>query len=205
MADMSSLQSSPPLPKLIVNRAFMGEFLANHPPCFALGMVEEGSQRCGCVALRFERAIPRRVLDGGFDFGHCLLGTSTYEVSHFVLDFGGFETYNALVNPNNPVARAVLTLMVETGDYFFFALDSKSSLTAFRSDLGEGNLTALRSYLPRIQHSQTTEAQYQQLVTSFRNKPEPPGTLLRWVCHDNPEYLNLFEERLEMIPATGAR
>jgi hypothetical protein len=38
-----------------------------------------------------------------------------------------------LVNPNNPVARAVLTLMVETGDYFFLALDSNSSLTAFRS------------------------------------------------------------------------
>lgn len=90
--------------------------------------------------------------------------------------------------------------MVESGDYFFFALDSNSSLTAFRSDLGEGNLTALKSYLPRILHSATTEAQYERAVASFATNPEPAGTLLHWVCHEDVEYLNLTADRLELTP-----
>lgn len=188
-------------PTLIVNGTFMRDFLAADPPCFALGMVEEGTRRCGFVTLRLDEAIPRHVLDGGFDFGHCLLGDATYEIMQFIFDFSGFATYHALVNPNNPLAQAVLTAMVETGDYFFFALDSNRSTTAFRSDLGEGNLTALTSYLPRIRHSQTMEAQYQRAVASFTKNPEPAGTLLRWVCHDDAGYLDLTEDRLELTPA----
>jgi len=80
ITDMSSRPSKPALPKLAVNRGFISDFLADDPPCFALGMLEEGPRRCGCVALRFEKAIPQQVLDRGFDLGHCLLGTSTYEV-----------------------------------------------------------------------------------------------------------------------------
>jgi hypothetical protein len=91
--------------------------------------------------------------------------------------------------------------MVESGDYFFFALDSNQSVTAFRSELGQGNLTALRVYLPRIRRSQTTDAQYQQAVASFTKKQDPPGTLLRWVCHDDAGYLNLAEDPLELTPA----
>lgn len=119
---------------------------------------------------------------------------------HFILDFSGVERYNALVNPNNPIARAVLNAMVESGDYFFFALDSNNSLTAFRSDLGEGNLTALKSYLPRILNSETTEAQYQRAVALFEAKPETAGTLLHWVCWDDAEYLNLTTDRLDLTP-----
>jgi len=133
--------SIPLLPTLTVNSSFMREFVSADAPCFALGMVEQEKRRYGCVALRPDRAIPREVSNGGFRFGHSLLGNDRFEVVHFAFEFYGFETYNALVNPNNPLARAVLTAMVESGDYFFFALDSNESITAFRAELGQGNLT----------------------------------------------------------------
>jgi hypothetical protein len=36
--------------------------------------------------------------------GHGMLGNDNFEVLHFVFQFYGFETYNALINPNNPPA-----------------------------------------------------------------------------------------------------
>ena len=78
----------------------MREFVSADAPCFALGMVEEGNRRCGCVALRPDRAIPREVSNGGFRFGHSLLGNDKFEVVHFALEFYRFATYYALVNPN---------------------------------------------------------------------------------------------------------
>ncbi len=120
---------------------------------------------------------------------------------HFAFEFYGFETYNALVNPNNPLAQAVLTAMVETGDYFFFALDSNESTTAFRSEIGQGNLMKLKNNLARIRGSITTEAQYEKAVASFRRNPDPAGTLLHWVCQDDAGYLNLTQDRLELTPA----
>jgi hypothetical protein len=95
-------------------------------------------------------------------------------VVHFAFQFYGFETYNALVNPNNPLARAVLTAMVESGDYFFFALDSNESTTAFRSEIGQGNLMMLKNNLARIRGSKTTEAQYEKAVASCAASCCPP-------------------------------
>jgi len=179
----------------------MREFVSADTPCFALGMVEERKRQCGFVALRPGAIIPPEVCDRGFRFGHSLLGNASFEVVQFVFEFYGFRTYNGLVNPNNPLAQAVLTAMVGSGDYFFFALGSNGSATAFRSEVGQGNLTALKSLLPRIRGSATTEAQYQKAVASFRRNPEPPGTLLDWVCWHDIEYLNLSEDRLELAPA----
>jgi hypothetical protein len=187
------------LPNLTVNGSFLREFVFAAAPCFALGMVEEGKRRCGFVALHFDQAIPRPVLNKGFGFGHQLLGNDRFEIVHFVFDFYGFATYHALFNPSHPLARAVLAAMVESGDYFFFALDSENSTTAFRSELGEGNLQSLRDYLPRLQYSTTTDAQYERALASFRKNPEPPGSLLRWVCRDS-EYLDLTEDRREFTP-----
>ena len=191
----------PLLPKLTVNGTFMREFIAADAPCFALGMAEERKRQCGFVALRPDKVIPPEVCDGGFRFGHTLLGNASFEVVQFVFEFYGFGTYNALVNPNNALARAVVTAMVESGDYFFFALSSNGSATAFRSEIGQGNLAVLKSHLSRIRHSQTTDAQYEKAVASFARKPDPPGTLLRWVCHDDAGYLDLIEDRLELTPA----
>jgi hypothetical protein len=190
------------LPTLTVNGTFMREFVSADAPCFAFGLVEEGNRRCGFVALRPGKAIPRDVSDRGFRFGHGLLGNDNFEVVHFGFEFYGFETYNALVNPNNPLSRAALTAMVESGGYFFFALDSNESVTAFRSEIGQGNLMMLKSNLARIRASTTTGAQYNKAVASFTRNPEPPGPLLRWVCRED-EYLNLAEDRLELTPCLG--
>lgn len=189
------------LPTLTVNRTFMREFVSADAPCFALGMVEERKRQCGFLALRPDKAIPPEVCDGGFCFGHTLVGNASFEVVQFVFEFYGFATYNALVNPNNPLARAVVTAMVESGDYFFFALSSNGSATAFRSEIGQGSLAVLERHLSRIRHSQTTDAQYEKAVASFTRNPEPAGTLLRWVCRDDAGYLNLTEDRLELAPA----
>jgi hypothetical protein len=137
----------------------------------------------------------------GFRFGHGMLGNDNFEVLHFVFQFYGFETYNALINPNNPLARSVLTAMVESGDYFFFALGPNESATAFRSEIEQGNLMMLKKNLARIQGSTTTEAQYNTAIAFFTKTPEPPGPLLHWVCRD-AEYLNPAEDRLELTPTS---
>jgi hypothetical protein len=71
------------LPRLTVNRQFVGEFLSADAPCFALGVVEERKRRCGFLALRPEEAIPPDVTSAGFSFGHCLFDNATFEVVQF--------------------------------------------------------------------------------------------------------------------------
>jgi len=195
------MQTTRPNSKLTVNRRFMAAFLAEQTPCLALGLVEEGIDPCALIALRLDVALPRAVSAAGFRFGNALLGTSSWEVVHFAFEFYGFATYNVLINPSDPVTRSVLTTMVETGEYFFLALDSDRHATAFRSDIGTANLAGLKANLSRLQRSTTTDAQYRQAVSQFEKHPEPPGTLLRWVCRHNMDYLDLTQDPLVMNPA----
>ncbi len=188
------------LPKLTVNRQFIDEVITAELPCCALGVVEERKQPCGLIALRPDKFIPNHITNRGVSFGHSLLGTAEYEVVHFAFHFYGFGTYNVLVNPNNPVVRAVLTMIVTSGEYFFFELNEAGGVTTFRSELGEEALAALKANFPRIQQSKTTDAQYRRAVSAFLRNPDPPGTLLHWVCRDNVEYLDLCKDRLEMTP-----
>jgi hypothetical protein len=169
-------------------------------PCCALGVVEERKRQCGLLALRPDKIIPAHITDGGFRFGHSLLGTADFEVVHFAFHFYGFETYNVLVNPNNSLVQAVLTMMVTSGDYFFFELSATGSVTTFRSEIGQTALAGLKTNLPRIQQSRTTDTQYRKAVSAFMRNPDPPGTLLNWVCQDNAEYLNLTKDRLDLTP-----
>ena len=171
---------SQPLPSLIVNRSFLTDLIQAEKPCCALGMVEVEDELCGFLALRPEPMIPPGVTDLGFNFGHTLFGSSTYEVVHFAFEFYGFQTFNVLVNPNNAIAQAVLKQMIESGDYFFFAIDEASgSATAFRSEIGDDTLLSLTENWDRIQHSSTTEDQYHQVMLKFASKPYPPGILLK--------------------------
>ena len=190
------------LPALAVNRGFMAEFIEADPPCFALGLVEVGGTRCAMVALRPEQALPARATAGGFRFGHALLGAANWEVVHFVLEFYGFATFHALVNPSDPAARQVLSAMVDTGDFFFFAIDAdRRGTTAFRSGMGPDSLVNLRANMDRIERSTTSEAQYQQATAQVGRRPEPPGTLLTWVCRGDAGYLDLEHDRLVLRPA----
>jgi hypothetical protein len=186
---------------LTVNRSFIRDFLAAESPCFALGLVEERQRLGGFLALRPPQAIPPTITDAGFRFGHCLLGNADFVVVQFVFAFYGFETYNILVNPNNLLVRTVVTTIVQSEDYFFFALNTDGSVTAFRSEIGQEDLAGLKTNLPRIHQAQTTEAEYRRAVALFEQHPDPAGALLPWVCHDNAAYLDLTTDRLDMTPA----
>jgi hypothetical protein len=189
------------LSALSVNRSFMREFIEAETPCFALGLVEEQGQQCGFLALRPGEEIPPEASEGGFSFGHSLYGSSRFEVLHFAFQFYGFQTYNVLLNPNNPLVRTVLDTMVEGGDYFFFALSESGHVTAFRTEIGQETLSQVKANLSRIRQSTTTESQYELALCSFEENPEPEGVLLHWVCRDNIDYLDLSEDRLDLNPA----
>ncbi len=189
------------LPALTVNRSFMHAFIAADAPCFALGMVEERGRQCGLLALRPEEEIPSEASDGGFNFGHALFGSAAFEVIHFAYEFYRFQTYNVLVNPNNPLVQAVRNRMIADEDYFFFALEATGRVTAFRAEIGQETLSQVNGNLARIEQSTTTEAQYHRALSSFAENPEPEGILLHWVCRDNIDYLDLTKDRLELTPA----
>lgn len=191
------------LPTLTVNGHFMHAFLDAQTPCCALSMVEVEGEPCGLVALRPDRPIPPHVTDLGFRFGHQVMGGADYEVVHFGFEFYGFGTYHALVNPANPLVMKVIDRMLDTGDYFFFALDSDQSLTAFRSEIGEQSLIYLKAFQARLQKSQTTEEQYRNAVRLFSKQPDPPGTMLHWVAHETEAYLDLTSNRFDITPRTS--
>jgi hypothetical protein len=188
------------LPTRAVNGQLMRDFLAARAPCFTLGLVEERRRPRAFFALRSAEPIPSEVTADGFNLGHALLGTSTYEVVQFAFQFYGFETYHVLVNPSNSLAQTVLTSMVESGEYFFFAFAANQRMTAFRSEIGDATLTGLVANMARIQGSTTTERQYNHAPAQFRRHPSPPGPVLDWVCRDNLDYLGLTQERLEINP-----
>jgi hypothetical protein len=189
-----------PLPMLSVNGQLMRDFLVAPAPCFTLGVVEERRQPRGFLALRPQQPIPAEVTTDGFDLGHALLGTSRYEVVQFSFQFYGFATYHVIVNPSNSLVQTVLTNMVESGEYFFFAFAPNQRMTAFRAEIGDAPLSGLIANLARMQGSTTTEHQYQHALAQFRQHPSPPGHVLEWVCRDNPGYLDLTQDRLEMSP-----
>ncbi len=195
------MNAVPPVrPALVVNRLFMQEFLAAEPPCFALGMVEERQQPCGMLALRLDQEMPVTVADSGFEFGHALFGTTAFVVLHLVFAFPGFQTYNVLINPHNPLVQAVLTTMLDDGDYFFFALSAQGQVTAFRADIGVEGLAVLRANRARLQPATTTEEQYQQALASFAAHPDLAGILLQWVCRQTVACIDLTTNRMALTP-----
>jgi hypothetical protein len=195
--------NSPVLPSLIINRSFMTEFVRAEPPCFALGLVEEENRQCGFLGLRPNQTIPAEITEGGFSFGHSLLGNDTYEVIHFAFEFYGYQTYNVLLNPSNPIVRAVLKTMIFGGDYFFFALDAKTGrATAFRAEIEQDILIYLKANLSRLMNSTTTDKQYQIAGAHFLKNPHPEGVLLDWVCRDNIDYLDFSADPMVLTPAT---
>jgi len=191
----------PQRPALVVNRAFMQAFLAAAIPCCALGLVEADRRPYGLLALRLDTPLSPSIAAGGFEFGHSVLGTSTYEVIHLAFVFTGFQTYHVLLNPNTPLVRAVLATMLDGGEYFFFALDPQHHVTAFRADLRDASLEGLHAHRARLHASATTAAQYRQALAAFARDPQPPGTLLHWVCQEELAALDLATDRLALTPA----
>ena len=63
-------QAHSALPHLVLNRAFLRDFLAAEPGCCAIGLVEETGTEYGFLALRPAAPIPEHALSGGFQLGH---------------------------------------------------------------------------------------------------------------------------------------
>ena len=192
------------LTRLTLNRQFVEDFISADVPCFAMGVVEERKSPCAFLALRTAETIPSDISDGGFNFGHSVFGNSQFEVVHFAFEFYDFQTFNVLVNPNNLLVQTVLSMMIESGEYFFFALDPGNAVTAFKSEIQQDNLLWIKANLHRIKGSKTTERQYARAISSFVENPEPAGIMLNWVCRDKVEYLDLTGDTIELNPARAA-
>lgn len=188
------------LPQLRMNRRFVEDFMAAGAPCFAMGVVEEGRSPCAFLALRPIDEIPPDITHGGFNFGHSVLGTADYEVVHFAFEFYGYRTFNTLINPSDTIAKAVLSMMVEKKEFFFFAINPSGAVTAFKSEIGEYTLDGIMSNLTRLRNSTTTDAQYDAALVAFSDNPRPAGPMLHWICRDEEDYLDLSGEIIELNP-----
>ena len=67
-------------------------------------------------------------------------------------------------------------------------------------DQGETVLAGLHEPFPRIERSTTSSMQYDKTLAQFRRRPEPPGQMLGWVCRGDPSYLDLANDRMELVP-----
>jgi hypothetical protein len=188
-------------PKLTFNRRFIEDFVNEDAPCCALGLIEERQQSYAVLALNLGVSIPPGITASGFELGHSLLGDADHEVIHFAFDFRGFETYNVLLNPNNPLVQYVVNNMVQLGGYFILILDQNQHVTAFRADIGQQDLMGLSNNYRRIKGSTTTPGQYQKTLQAFNRRPRPMGQTLEWVCRDDMGYLDLRTDRMEVSPA----
>lgn len=188
------------LPKLTVNELFIRELMSVPSPCFGLGYVEVQGTKTGFIALRPETPIPRNATERGFSFGHSVLGIEGNPILHFAFEFHGHTIHHGLVIPSNPIAQAVLETMIETQDYFFFAINPDHTATAFRSELKHIDLVNLKTNQEKFKDQSCTPEQYQRAVQSFSEKPDPPGIVMEWVCQTQWAYLDLTQNRLTLNP-----
>ncbi len=188
------------LPTLTLNALLVRDLMLAKPPCFALGYVEERGSVSGFLALRSTQAIPSASTQQGFRFGHSVLGLNGAPVLHFAFEFYGHATYHGLVSPGHYIVRRVLATMIETEDYFFFAINPDQTVTAFRSHLEYVDLAGLKTNHERFKQASCTPEEYEKVYKVFAKNPDPPGQLMEWVCRNNPDYLDLTAYRLALDP-----
>jgi hypothetical protein len=165
-----------------------------------LALIEDRERPFGLIALKLAEPVPEATAALGMRFGHSLFGNQKFVVVHFAFEFYGYRTFNAIVKPDNTIVRRGLSAMVETGITHFLTVGDGGSATIFSSDLGDHNLAGLGANLPRILNSSASEADYQLAVAHFERAASPGVGVLNWVCHDNPDYLDLSQNRMDMAP-----
>jgi len=188
------------LPKLTLDELFVHDLMKAEAPCFALGYVEERGLISGFLVLRPKEPIPQASTQQGFRFGHSVIGLADSPELHFAFEFYGHATYYGMVNPGNVNVQSVLATMIETEDYFFFAINPDQTVTAFRSQLAHEDLVGLKSNQDRFGNTNCSSERYEKTVSAFSQHPDPPGQVMEWVCRDNPVYLDLTEHRLALNP-----
>ncbi len=188
------------LPRLTLNELLIRDLMEANAPCFALGYVEERGEISGFIALRPDEPIPSSSSQKGFRFGHSVLGSEDNPILQFVFEFYGHATYHGLVSPGNPIVQSVLSTMIETEDYFFFAINPDQTVTAFRSQLECSDLAGLKTNRDQFKNASCSPEQYERFYNTFVKNPDPPGHVMEWVCQNNWDYLDLKQYRLELNP-----
>ena len=56
-------------------------------------------------------------------------------------------------------------------------------------------MLGLKVNFPQIQSAETSDNQFQKALSIFSKNPEPPSTLMNWVCRDN---MDLTSNRLDL-------
>jgi hypothetical protein len=121
-------------------------------------------------------------------------------VLHFAFEFYGHATYHGLVPAGHPIIQAVIATLLETEDYFFFAINPDQTVTAFRSQLEDVDLVGLRTNQAQLGKASCTPEQYEKAVNVFTENPDPPGIVMDWVCRNNWDYLDITKYPLELTP-----
>jgi len=189
------------LPQLTINALFIRDFVAAKPPCFALGYLMERGIKRGFIAIRPAMPIPESASEKGFAFGHSVIAFGGKPILHFGFAFYGHATYHGLVIPDNPVVQTVLSTMLDTEDYFFFAINPDNHVTLFRSQLEYNDLAGLRSNQKLYSSEEScTPEQYEKGINVFRKETTPPEYVMEWVCRHNWDYLDLEKYPLPLTP-----
>jgi hypothetical protein len=137
------------MPKLTVNGQFIRDFISAHHRALRLDCQRKASAFAASWFSDLRKPFHRKS-SAKTSLSIFLLGNANFEVIHFVLEFYNFRICNVLVNPNNPLVQTVLTTIVESCDYFFFAMSPSQSVTTFQSEIAQADLAGLKSSLPRI-------------------------------------------------------
>ena len=90
--------------------------------------------------------------------------------------------------------------MLDTQDYFFFAINPDQTVTAFRSQFEAPDLAGLRTNQEQFSEGSCSSEQYESAVKTFTKNPGPPGTVMNWVCRNNWDYLDLKKYPLDLNP-----
>jgi hypothetical protein len=88
--------------------------------------------------------------------------------------------------------------MLDTKDYFFFAINPDHSVNAFRSQIDPESFVGLKTNIEKFKNINYAIEDYEYIVDIFSKNPNPPGKVMKWVCRDRLDYLSLAENRLEL-------
>lgn len=194
------LGSPSPLANLTLNTSFVRELISEEGPCFALGHVEEEGEVKGCFALKPEKVLPQASTQQGFCFGQSVLAFKDIPVFHFAFEFYDDETFNGLVTTDNPVVQSVLETIIKTQDHFFLVFNSDSSLIAFKHGSTSRTLIDIESNYEKFKDTECSTDDYEEAVQWFAKNPHPEGQIMKWVCRDNIDYLDLSTDRFDLNP-----
>jgi len=167
-----------------MNRLFVQDLMSAPPPCFAAGYIEELGKTTGFLAMRPRALIPKDALSSGFSFGHSVQEYDGEILLHFGFKFYGHKTYHCVVQPQNPIIMAVIDKMLETQDYFFFAINTDDTITSFRSKMESADLASLRTNRLLFDKAKCSLKKYDDARTHIQKEVFPYDEEMMWVCRD---------------------